>query len=156
MADALKKPTSLYDEDFYAWTQEQAAKLRARATFDNRGDIDWENAAEEIESVGNSERYEIESRMAVLLAHLLKWRYQPNRRSNSWRASIGEQRTRIARRLRQSPSLRNFPAECLPDEFPIARLQAIGETDLPDDRFPLECPFTIEEILDPDFFPDAA
>lgn len=155
MADALKKPTSLYESDFYAWTVDQAEKLRARATFDNRGDIDWENAAEEIESVGNSERYEIESRIAVLLIHLLKWRFQPERRSSGWKGTIVEQRNRIHRRLAKSPSLRAYPSEAVEEEYPSARLLAAGETGLSEDRFPTACPFTIDQILDPDFYPDA-
>ena len=152
MADALEKHASLYEEDFYAWTVDQAAKLRARA----HNSIDWDNAAEEIESVGNTERNEIESRLGILLAHLLKWRYQPTQRSNSWKATITEQRSRIARRIRQSPSLRLFPSEVLGEEYPLARLSAIGETNLAEETCPAECPYTIEQILDPEFYPEAS
>ncbi len=155
MADALKTQTSLYERDFYAWTVDQAAKLRARATFDNRGDIDWENAAEEIESVGDSQRSEIESRMNVLLLHLLKWARQPSHRSGSWKATIVEQRSRMRRRLAKSPSLRGYPAEVMAEEYALARTLAMVETGLPDGVFPLVCPFTIDQILDPDFYPDA-
>lgn len=157
MAEPLKKPEpTLYDRDFYAWTQEQGARLRGRAAFDGRGDIDWENAAEEIESLGESQRSEIESRLTVLLTHLLKWRFQPEGRSSSWKGSIVEQRGRIRRRLIKSPSLKDYPAEVLAEEYGYARLRAAGETGLPEETFPLECPFTIEEALDPEFYPQAA
>ena len=81
----LADPTedSLYERDFYAWTQDQAEKLRGRA----HNDIDWENVAEEIESVGRSQKKEIRSRLAVLMQHLLKWHFQPERRSHSWQST---------------------------------------------------------------------
>ena len=75
---------SLYERDFYAWTQDQAVKLRARA----HNDIDWENVAEEIESVGRSDKKEIRRRLGVLVQHLLKWQFQPEMRSHSWQSTI--------------------------------------------------------------------
>ncbi|WP_062015558.1 DUF29 domain-containing protein [Aureimonas sp. AU4] len=156
MAKALPHEPTLYERDFFAWTQDQAARLRARAAFDNRGDIDWENAAEEIEDLGSSQRNEIESRLAVLLMHLLTWRFQPAERSNSGRATIAEQRLRLARRLRQNPRLRSYPGDILAEEYPLAKLRAVAETGLVPDAFPDACPFTIEDILDPDFLPEAA
>lgn len=154
MAQSLKTD-SLYERDFFAWTQDQAGKLRARAAFDNRGDIDWENAAEEMESLGRSQRNEIRSRLLVLLVHLLKWRYQPERRSRSWRGTLLEQRRRILDEMSESPSLAAFPASILKSEYDTARFKAAGETDLPDELFPFECPFTIEDVLDLGFYPEA-
>jgi hypothetical protein len=152
MAKPLHKSVpTLYDRDFYAWTQDQAAKLRARV----HNDIDWENAAEEIESLGRSQEDEIESRLNVLVMHLLKWRYQPEHISPSWRATIMEQRGRISKRLKLSPSLRSYPEKILADEYETARLRAAGETGLPESVFPESCPFTIKEILDPAFYPQA-
>jgi hypothetical protein len=139
------------DEDFAAWAAEQAALLRD-AKFDR---VDLENVAEEIESLGNSDRYEIDSRMEVLLQHLLKWQVQPAHRSNSWRASIREQRIRIGRVVERSPSLRHYPARHLAGSYVLGRDAAITETGLPETRFPESCPFTIEQILDPDFLPEA-
>ncbi|WP_082529372.1 DUF29 domain-containing protein [Aurantimonas sp. Leaf443] len=144
----------LYETDFYAWTQDQGARLRARAGFDNRGDIDWENAAEEIESLGRSEKREIENRLAILVLHLLKWRYQPTRRSRSWQATIIEQRRRIAREVLASPSLAAYPAAVLAEEYDFVRRKAAVETRQPETLFPPRCPFTIEEILDPAFYPE--
>ena len=153
MADALKKPDDLYARDFYAWTQDQAAKLRARAAFDNRGDIDWENAAEEIESVGRSDRREIGNRMAVLLLHLLKWQFQADKRKSGWRSTIIEQRRQLRELLDESPSLRALPAEILARDYPDARDKAAAETRLPEDFFPETCPYRVEEILDRTFYP---
>ncbi|BDA86287.1 hypothetical protein Sa4125_38290 [Aureimonas sp. SA4125] len=150
MSDALKAPVpSLYETDLYAWSQDQSARLRAQATTS----LDWEHVAEEIESVGESERSEIESRMAVLLTHLLKWQFQPERRSNSWRGTIHEQRRRINRRIRRSPSLRGHPLEVLDEEYAIARWNAAGETRLSPDTFPADCPFTVSQILDMGYLP---
>ncbi|GGE20608.1 hypothetical protein GCM10011390_44880 [Aureimonas endophytica] len=150
MAEPLKKPT-LYDTDFHAWTLDQAAKLRARA----HNGIDWDHAAEEIESLGHSEESELESRLSVLVIHLLKWRFQPDERSGSWKGTIIEQRYRIGRRMRRSPSLKSYPRAILAEEYAYARQKAALETGLAESAFPPACPFAIEEILDPDFYPEA-
>lgn len=150
MAEPLTKPVA-YDEDFYAWTQDQAARLRARA----HNGIDWENAAEEIESLGKSQRSEIRSRILVVLIHLLKWKYQPDQRSSGWKGTLAEQRDKIAEEVEESPSLRAFPASVVDRQYRTARLKAAGEIGLLDDAFPPACPFTVEQILDPDFFPEA-
>ncbi|WP_152047231.1 DUF29 domain-containing protein [Aureimonas psammosilenae] len=155
MAEPLKKP-DLYEEDFYAWTQDQAAKLRARAAFDNRGDIDWQNTAEEIESVGASEKREIRSRLRVIALHLLKWRYEPEKRKSGWRSTIDTQRERMAMVIEDSPSLRGFPSCALESAYGLARIKAADETGLPESVFPASCPFKIKQILDSDFFPEAA
>lgn len=138
-----------YRDDFALWSAEQAALIRA-GRLDR---VDLENVAEEIESLGRSEQYQIDSRMEVLLQHLLKWQFQPERRTNSWKASIFEQRMRIAKVIKGSPSLRDYPAETLAGSFVIGRNQAITETGLPEAAFPQACPYTIEQILDPDFLP---
>ncbi|WP_244497028.1 DUF29 domain-containing protein [Aureimonas sp. D3] len=144
------RPT-LYDRDFFLWTRQQAQLLRERSA--DASGLDTTRLAEEIEDLGSSQQSEIENRLCVLLAHLLKWQFQPSKRSNSWRATIAEQRMRIARRLRQSPSLRSYPAEVLEEEYALARLSAVAETNMALETFPLSCPFGIDDILDPDFFP---
>lgn len=141
-----------YEADYALWCAEQGALLREGRL----SDIDRENLAEEIESLGGSEEDEIGSRLNVLLIHLLKWRYQPDRQSSGWRGTIAEQRYRIARRLKRSPSLRAFPGEVLADEYRTARLFAAGETGLPEHIFPETCPFVIDQILDESFSPDTA
>lgn len=146
------RPSQLtsYEADYARWCAEQGALLR-----EGRLDaLDRENLAEEIESLGRSQEDEIESRLGVLIAHLLKWKFQPGGRSNSWKATILEQRARIARRLRKNPSLKTHPAKVLSEEYEIGRLSAWGETGLPEEALPPTCPFTIDQILDPTFFPD--
>src|SRR3982750_3295215 len=102
---ATKPPANdLYESDFYAWTQEQARLLRERRW----NDLDLENLVDEVESVGRSDKRQIESRLEILIAHLLKWKYQPGGRGNSWSSTIFEQRNRIAGLVEDSPSLREF------------------------------------------------
>ncbi|MBN9309805.1 DUF29 domain-containing protein [Devosia sp.] len=138
-----------YEEDFALWSAEQAALIRA-GKFDR---VDLENIAEEIESLGSNEKQEIESRLEVLIAHLLKWERQPEHRSRSWSSTIDEQRYRIARRIKHSPSLRTYPGEVFSELYPQARKTASAETTIYLHLFPETCPFTIEQILDPDFLP---
>lgn len=150
MGKPLRKPdTSLYERDFYAWTQDQAAKLRNRA----HNGIDWENAAEEIESVGRSQKKEIRSRLKVLIQHLLKWQFQPDRRSESWLSTISEQRTHIDAIIEDSPSLKRFPEEAFEKEYRNACVTAAFETGLNVRDFPIEPEFTASAALRADFFP---
>ena len=142
--------TAGYDEDFALWSAEQAALLR-EGRLDR---VDLENVAEEIASLGRSDKYEIDSRLEVLLQHLAKWAYQPDKRSRSWSASIFEQRMRIARVLARSPSLKSYPAQSLAGGYTIARHEALKETGLPEAAIPETCPWSIAQILDPDFLPE--
>jgi hypothetical protein len=141
---------SLYDRDFYAWTHEQAALLRSGRL--DAADID--NIAEEIESMGRSEKRELVSRLAVLLQHLLKWRFQPDFRSNSWRLTIEEQRNSLADHLDENPSLRAQLDRALETAYRSARLKAAAETGLARDSFPEVCPFTCEQAMSQAFWPE--
>ncbi len=144
----LKRPAN-YDQDFALWSAEQSALLRA-------GDfkqLDLMNLAEEIESLGRSDRREILSRLTVVLVHLLKWQVQADGRTNSWAASIVENRDAIADILAASPSLRPYPATMLERAYRSAPLAASGETGLSLTEFPSICPYSIEQVLDPDFWP---
>jgi Domain of unknown function DUF29 len=154
MSDVKTRPRTAiaYEADFHAWSKDQAAKLRVLRPLD----IDWENIAEEIESLGGSQRREIRSRLVVLLTHLLKWAFQAGERSNSWRASIAGARKEILSELSESPSLKRYPAEILAGQYDLARLEASGQTGLALETFPETCPFTIEQVLAPSFWPDAA
>ena len=145
----LKRLASI-DDDFALWALEQATLL-SEGIFDR---LDVENLVEELDYLGNSQRTEIGSRLNVLVAHLLKWQFQPEHRSNSWRATLLEQRTEINRILKRSPSLKSYPAQELAEQYPIAVLKASGETGLAEGTFPSTCPYTIEQILDPAFLPD--
>jgi hypothetical protein len=140
---------SLYDRDFAAWTKEQAAKLRNRA----HNEVDWDNVAEEIDSLGRSEKNQIGSRMGVLLKHLLKWEFQPDRRSHSWQSTISEQRVHIRGVLQTSPSLKRYPAQVLQREYQWARRDAARETKLPLSTFPEVPAYSANKVLDDAFLP---
>jgi len=139
----------LYEKDFAAWIKDQAAKLRKRA----HNEIDWENVAEEIESLGRSERREIQRRLELLIHHLLKWQFQPGRRSESWRITIGEQRTWIPGIIKDSPSLKSYPKKVFKDAYAEGRRQAVNETGLAPSVFPTEPPFSVLQALDRKFWP---
>src|ERR1700677_2702094 len=118
------KNATPYDTDFYAWANEQAALLRAGRL----SEADVENIAEEIESMGKSERRELVNRLTVLLVHLLKWRYQSSLRGRSWALTIEQQRLRLGRHLSQNPSLKSQMDEALVDAYEDARIDAERET----------------------------
>lgn len=144
-----------YEDDVYTWTQEQAAALRraARTRLDLPDPIDFANVAEEIESLGIAQLHALYSRYVVLLMHLLKWQYQPERRTPSWSATIRTQRREIAKLLRLSPGLKpKRPAE-LAEAYAAAREDAAAETGLPVERFPETCPYTLEEVESPAWWP---
>ena len=143
--------SDLYDSDAAAWSEQQADALRRRAA----NEIDWENVAEEIESLSRSDKREIRSRLAVICEHLLKWRFQPEARSPSWRGSIREARDRIADLIEESPSLAGYPATHLagPRGDYGGRAKAADETGLV--GLPEACPWTVEQVLDHAFWPEA-
>ena len=138
-----------YRVDLHAWSREQADAVRRRSA----NELDWENIAEEIDSLGRQESSELYNRLVILIAHLLKWRYQPSRRGRSWRFTIVNQRLDIAKQLKRSPSLRSVWHEEFSDAYPRGRSQAEQETRLSAKTFPIEPPFTLEQALDPDWLP---
>lgn len=141
----------LYDADVVLWSERQTELLRRRAGGDlaNDADLDWSNIAEEIEAVGRSARRELQSRLVRLLQHLLKWQYQPEFRSASWRTTIRNQRNAIGDLLDESPSLKTALPEMFPTAYRRARLNALDETGLLD--LPQTAPFTVERALDDSF-----
>jgi hypothetical protein len=141
--------SDLYDRDFYGWANEQAALLRAG----NLSAADIEHIAEEIESMGRSEKRELTNRLAVLLAHLLKWQFQPDRRGRSWLATIREQRLQAEQVFVDNPSLRPQLAAIIDGAYKAAVQIAIRETDLPEDTFPTTCPWSFEQTMDDAFWP---
>ncbi|AIB14006.1 hypothetical protein ABAZ39_18945 (plasmid) [Azospirillum argentinense] len=147
--------TRLYDSDFFAWTQDQASRLRRLAAERSNVDLDLENLAEEIESMGRSEQQQLESRLTVLLLHLLKWRFQPGLRGNGWRLTIKEQRNRIERHLRKNPSLKAMLDETIVDAYSDALIGAERETGLPETTFPKDCPWSFDQLMDDGFLPEA-
>lgn len=144
--------TTRYEKDVVAWSREQVELLRAGRW----SELDIGHIADEIDDVGKSEQRELANRMAVLLAHLLKWRFQPDRQSASWRRMIVEQRRAIARRLGKTPSLKASleDADWLDDVWGDAVVKAIAETGL--DDFPKNCLWSVSAILDESFYPAGA
>ena len=142
-------PTTDYDADFYQWTQQQAALLRQGLL----SAVDATNLAEEVESMGKKDRRAIGSHLRNILLHLLKWRYQPERRGSSWTESIGNARDDVEDILADSPSLVPLVESLTAAEYPRARRKAASETGLPLSTFPESCPFTMEQITG-DYWPE--
>jgi hypothetical protein len=146
--DTMTNPVH-YEDDVVAWANEQAQLLR-EGRFEQ---LDIEHLADEIEDVGKSEQRELANRMALLLAHLLKWQRQPGRRGASWQITIRNQRRGVLRRLRETPSLRRRLDE--PDwwagVWDDATAKAATETGLAD--FPEHCPWDADEVLREDWLP---
>lgn len=142
--------TTLYEQDFYAWANQQASLLRAgRLT-----DADIANIAEEIESMGRSEKRELVNRLAVLLLHLLKWQFQPGLRGNSRRLSVEEQRYRLENHLRDNPSLKAMLDTATDEAYRLALIEAERETGLARRTFPAVCPYGFEQAMRADFWPE--
>ncbi len=140
----------LYDRDFYAWGLQQAALLRAGRL----GEVDIENVAEEIESLSRSDKREVGSRLTVLVLHLLKWQYQPERRGQSWQATIREQRRAVRGLLKESPSLKSSLADVVDAAYTDGREEATDETGLPESTLPGTCPWSFDQLMDRAFWPD--
>ncbi len=141
---------SLYETDFVCWVETTIAQLRSQ----DYANVDWANLIEEIEDMSRRERKSLKSNLIVILLHLLKWHYQPECRSGSWRGSIREHRRRINDDLKDSPSLVPDFQAVLAECYVNACEQAADETNLPLDTFPLECPYSPEQSLNAEFLPD--
>ncbi|MDF5716065.1 MAG: DUF29 domain-containing protein [Rhizonema sp. NSF051] len=140
----------LYDQDFYLWIETTAKQLK-EGRF---SEVDLENLIEEIECMGRSEKQALESNLVVLLMHLLKYKYQQEKCSNSWKCSIREHRRRLTRAFKDSPSLKPYFQEVLPQCYQDAIKQASDETGLSLDTFPVDSPFNADECLNEDFLPN--
>ncbi len=139
-----------YEKDFYAWAIHNAKLLREGRL----SEVDIENIAEEIESMGKGERRELINRLAVLIAHLLKWKYQPIRHSRSWKLTIKEQRIQLTHLFEESPSLKHEIQPKLKDAYEQAVIIAERETALEEKTFPKTCPFDLKQCLNQNFFPE--
>lgn len=142
---------SQHDQDFYLWTQEIVQALRLGEIKQN----ELEYLIEEIEDMGNSQKDALESNLIRALQHLLKWKYQKEKRSNSWKASITERSLRLNKAFRKSPSLRRYFDEVFEECYRDARLITSRETGLDLDTFPKDCPFDPVDILDPEYLPES-
>ncbi len=138
-----------YDQDFYSWIYKNIDLLKQRKF----SELDVDILIDELESMAKRDRRELTSRLMILIAHLLKWQFQPEQRSGSWQGSIDEQRIKIAKQIEESPSLKNQLNEGIKVAFPDALKLAIKETRLSSKIFPKECPYSIEQLLNEDFYP---
>lgn len=141
---------SLYETDYMRWIETTVEKLRQQ-DYDS---VDWVNLIDEIEDMSRSERRSLMSNLIVVLLHLLKWQFQPERRSSSWAGSIVEHRRRIQEVLDESPSLRLYFEKIFAEAYSAALRQAKAETALPLESFPPQCPYSIAAVLDDEFFPE--
>jgi len=152
---ALKQPSlteplrDLYDRDFYEWCVRTAQSIRARRV----SDFDWEHMAEEIEDLGKRDYRELHRRLRLTIIHLLKGQFQPCQRSPSWKSTIRLQRAEVAGILSQSPSLRPRILDALRHLYPEALQNAIDETGISPDSFPAACPYSVDQLTDPDYWP---
>ncbi|NES18094.1 MAG: DUF29 domain-containing protein [Symploca sp. SIO3E6] len=138
-----------YNTDLTAWAQHTAYLLREQRWEE----VDWEHLIEEVEDLGKSERSAIGSQMERVMLHLLKWEYQPQRRSDSWLDSINDGRSQIRRKIEDSPSLKHYPEEIIDKEYRRACREAARQTGLDTTTFPPTCPYSTEQILG-DWLPD--
>jgi len=140
---------SNYDSDFYAWANEQAVLLRAGRL--DQADI--EHIAQEIESMGRTEKRELVSRLRVLLLHLLKWKFQPAGRGSSWEATVRVQRLDLAEHMKDNPSLKAIVSEAIATAYEGAVIEAAVETKLSESVFPSICPWAFDQLMDARFWP---
>ncbi|MEB3191071.1 MAG: DUF29 domain-containing protein [Snowella sp.] len=144
--------TSLYEQDFYLWIQETVELLKKG----NLAQLDLENLIEEVDSMGKSQRKELKTRLTVLIEHLLKlqyWTAEKDYNGRGWRNTIVEQRRQIAYTLADSPSLKSILNDIFLDCYQDARNDTLRKYQLPSNLFPQESPFSLVEVLDPDFIP---
>lgn len=143
-------PRARYEEDVFSWSFEQAELLRSRRF----ADLDVENIVEEIESLGNEQIHALESQYQRLIHHLLKWQFQPTRRSASWQISIADARAQIKRREKRNRKLAKDAWDIASSVYDDAVKLACLETGLPGAAFPAECPYTMDKLRDPDWLPE--
>ena len=143
--------TELYQRDFHAWALETAKLIRAGRW----AELDIEHLAEEIESMGASERNQLVNRLRILLAHLLKWQHQPNLQSHSWKYTIKEQRLAIEDLLQDNPSLKSYLDIVIIRGYRLAVILAIKETGLDEKTFPETCPYTLDQVMDKNYYPSS-
>ena len=139
-----------YDQDLYSWSLEQAKLLRERK-FDQ---IDLEHIIEEIEDMSKSEKRALGSFLETLLMHLLKWQYQPAHQGRSWKFTIIEQRKRIVGHMKENPGLKSKLPDVIETAYGYAVSGAVRETGLAQETFPVQCPWTYEQFMDEDFWPE--
>jgi hypothetical protein len=150
VTNAVQVETPLYERDFCLWVEEQVRLLREGRLQQ----LDIANLIDEIADLGIHEKKAVQSNLVVVLKHLLKYQFQPGRRSRSWLSSIAEHRRRLRNDLAISPSLRPYAREQFEECYKDGRRQALIETGLAPDALPRTSPYTLEQTLDPEFLPN--
>lgn len=141
--------TELYDQDFYEWALKNAELMRQGKL----SEIDVENIAEELESMGKSQKRKLTNRLRVLFMHLLKWQYQPGRKGNSWKKTIIEQRSQIALLIKDSPSLKHVIEETMQEAYDMAVDDFHEETGINKKKVPSDCPYSWDQVTNKSFWP---
>jgi len=145
----MNHATSIYHHDYQLWLSNQITLLQQGAF----SDLDVKHLIEEMEDMGISNRRALSSHLIILIAHLLKWQFQPEHRSSSWRGSIVEQRVQLEDVLEAAPSLKNLIPEVMHHIYPKALKIAVTETGMKQDKFPNEMPYTVEQLLNENYWP---
>ena len=138
-----------HDEDFYGWAMATAALLKQK----NYQEADMDSIIEELEDMGISNKHAFKNRLAQLIFHLLKWQYQPDFRGRSWGGTIKEQRIQIGDLLEDNPSLKHLIKEIIQKAYKISIAMIERETPIDLKILPLECPYTFEQIMNDEFYP---
>jgi hypothetical protein len=139
-----------YEEDFYGWVVANSTLLK-QGKFN---EVDMENIIEEIDSMGRSEENQLTRRFSLILMHILKWQYQPTLQCKSWKITLREQRRASRRLINRNPSLKAKLNDCLIDAYEDAVDEAIKETGLDEKTFPSSCPYTFDQIMSDEFYPE--
>jgi predicted DNA-binding ribbon-helix-helix protein len=139
---------NLYEQDYYLWIEDVLKKIQEKRW----NEMDWDNLWEEIDDMGKSQKQRLTSNLRILLMHLLKWQFQPEKRTNSWKYTIIEHRRRILEQLEYSPSLKNYLSSNFDLTYQKACKDASLETNLPVNIFPDRSPYSVEQVLDEDWF----
>lgn len=145
-----KPHSSLYEEDYHLWLMNTIHQLKQGKL----AEVDMVNLIEELEAMVRSEKKAITSNLRILLMHLLKYKYQSEKRTNSWLFTIREHRKRLRDDFKNSPSLKRYFLDVFEECYQDARELAADETGLTIDTFPVESPFSQEETLNPDYLPE--
>lgn len=140
---------TLYDTDYLQWIETTVEKLQSQ----DYANVDWENLIEEMADIRKSERRSLKSNFIVILVHLLKWEFHPEKKSGSWEASIIEHRRRVKEVLDDSPSLKSYLESVLSECYLQAVKQAKAETNLPIESFPVMCPYELAKVTNDEFLP---
>jgi hypothetical protein len=139
-----------HEKDVYGWAVHTAQLLRDKKMTE----VDFDNIIEEMEALGRSEKHELINRLSLVISHLLKWQFQPTMRGHSWKYTIEEQREQAKIHWVDNPSLTSKLDEIIAKSYKVSVSKATRETGLDKKTFPVGCPYTFEQIMDDEFYPE--